>query len=191
MDIFKKRMKKINNYHNNLKNKIELLNFKTIQKAITLLEKTIKKNKWVYSCGNGGSAAISNHFHVDYLKGINQYSRKNSKFLSLCSNVETITAIANDFGYEHVFSHQLKIYLKKNDVLICISSSGNSKNIINALKFAKKNKNKTILLSGFDGGLASKLADINIHVNSKNYGIIEDCHQSIMHLISQKIAGIL
>ena len=184
-------MKKINNYHNNLKNKIELLNFKTIQKAITLLEKTIKKNKWVYSCGNGGSAAISNHFHVDYLKGINQYSRKNSKFLSLCSNVETITAIANDFGYEHVFSHQLKIYLKKNDVLICISSSGNSKNIINALKFAKKNKNKTILLSGFDGGLASKLADINIHVNSKNYGIIEDCHQSIMHLISQKIAGIL
>ena len=191
MDIFKKKMRKINNYHNNLKKKIEFLNFNTIQKAISLLEKTIKKNKWVYSCGNGGSAAISNHFHVDYLKGINQYSRKNSKFLSLCSNVETITAIANDFGYEHVFSHQLKIYLKKNDVLICISSSGNSKNIINALKFAKKNKNKTILLSGFDGGLASKLADINIHVNSKNYGIIEDCHQSIMHLISQKISGIL
>ena len=102
-----------------------------------------------------------------------------------------ISYYGKNFGYEHIYSKQLNIYLKTNDVLFCISSSGNSKNIINALKLAKKKKIKTILLSGFDGGKASKIADINIHINSKNYGIIEDCHQSIMHLISQKIAKII
>ena len=117
--------------------------------------------------------------------------KKKSRFLSLCSNIETITAIANDFGYEYIFSRQLNIYLKKNDVVFCISSSGNSKNIINALKLAKAKKIKSILLSGFDGGKASKIADININIKSNNYGIIEDCHQSIMHLISQKIAKII
>ncbi len=185
------KSKNLNSYYYNLTNKIKLIDTKQILKAIDTLEKAIKKNAFVYSCGNGGSAAIANHFHVDYLKGINQFTKKKSRFLSLCSNVETITAIANDFGYEHIFSKQLNIYLKTNDVLFCISSSGNSKNIINALKLAKKKKIKTILLSGFDGGQALKIADINIHVNSNNYGIVEDCHQSIMHLISQKISKII
>ncbi|OUU20681.1 MAG: hypothetical protein CBB97_17245 [Candidatus Endolissoclinum sp. TMED37] len=183
--------KEIRYYHNSLKKAVELINFEEVTRAINLLEKTIKKNSYIFSCGNGGSASISNHFQVDYLKGINQSTNKKSRIISLCSNVETITAIANDFGYEHVFANQLKIYSKKSDVLFCISSSGNSENIIQAIKIAKKKRLKAILLSGFDGGRASKLADINIHVPSKNYGIIEDCHQSIMHLICQKISKII
>ena len=185
------KSKNLNIYYDNLVNNIKNIDINQVLKAIKTLEKAIKRNAFVYSCGNGGSAAIANHFHVDYLKGINQFKKKKSRFLSLCSNIETITAIANDFGYEYIFSRQLNIYLKRNDVVFCISSSGNSKNIINALKLAKEKKIKSILLSGFDGGKASKIADININIKSNNYGIIEDCHQSIMHLISQKIAKII
>jgi len=182
-------MKKfLEEYFVSLKNKIHFINTKEIGKAISILEKTIKTNNFTFCCGNGGSAAISNHFQVDYLKGVNEMTGKKLRIVSLSSNIETITAIANDKGYENVFVDQFKIYSKKNDVLLCISSSGNSKNIIKVLQYAKKNKNITILLSGFDGGQAKKIADINIHIDSNNYGVIEDCHQSIMHSMAQYLS---
>ena len=117
------------------------------------------------------------------VKGYNYEKKFN--LISLSNNIEIITAISNDNSYEEIFSFQLSKYGVKNDLLIAISSSGNSKNIIKAMKIAKKIGIKTISLTGFNGGQAKKLADININVSSKNYGVIEDTHSFIMHSVTQ------
>ena len=109
------------------------------------------------------------------------------KIISLSSNLELITAISNDIKYDEIFSFQLARLANKDDCLITISASGNSKNIINVIKWAKANNLKTISLNGFDGGKAKKLSDFSVNVPSNNYGIIEDLHQSIMHILSQSI----
>jgi phosphoheptose isomerase len=100
-----------------------------------------------------------------------------------------LTACANDFGYEVSFSRQLAMGAKPGDLLICISSSGNSPNILAALRQANVMKLKTIAFTGFSGGEASRLADIKIHVAASNYGVVEDCHQALMHNIAQFIYG--
>ena len=141
-----------------------------------------KKNK-IFCIGNGGSASISNHFHCDIVKG-NNYKKK-FNFISLSSNIEIITAISNDISFEDIFSFQLSKYAHVGDLLIIISSSGNSKNIIKAIKLAKKLSMLTFSLTGFNGGQAKKLSKFNINVPSNNYGIIEDCHSFIMHTASQ------
>ena len=105
----------------------------------------------------------------------------------MSSNIELISAIANDIKYDDVFSFQLSRLASIGDCLITISSSGNSKNIINAIRWAKKNNIKTISLNGFDGGKAKNLSDYSINVPCNNYGIVEDLHQSIMHIISQSL----
>lgn len=144
----------------------------------------------VFVFGNGGSAAIAEHFTVDYNKGIWQDSRINTRAISLVSNVSTLTAFANDTNYAFVFSKQIDSYSPKgNGLAIAISSSGNSANILNGLEAAKRNNIPSIALVGFDGGnvKANKLADVIIHVNSNNYGIVEDSHMAILHSIIQKI----
>jgi phosphoheptose isomerase len=98
-----------------------------------------------------------------------------------------ITAIANDFKYEDVFSKQIEMFAKPQDVLVAVSSSGNSPNIINAINTAKQLGMNTIALVGFDGGEVSKLSDIVLHIKSNNYGVVEDCHQSLMHILAQHL----
>ena len=175
------------NYFEELSNHLKNIELKKLKQIINLINNTIKNSNFVFGCGNGGSAAISNHFEVDYIKGINEKSKKFSRFISLSSNPEVITAIANDRGYEYIFVDQFKVLAKSKDLIFCISSSGNSENIIEILKYGKKKKYKTILLSGFDGGLGKKIADYNIHINSNHYGIVEDCHQAIMHYITNEL----
>jgi phosphoheptose isomerase len=144
----------------------------------------------LYLMGNGGSAAIADHWVCDYMKGINDDTGTfpTVKAISLVSNGPLITALANDLGYETVFTGQLEYYrCDENDVVIAISSSGNSKNIINGLRRAKGFGATTIALTGFSGGEAAKMADISVHVPCNNYGIVEDCHMMILHAISQRI----
>lgn len=161
------------------------IDFNLMDKIIKLLEKTIKSNNTLFVCGNGGSSAISNHFVADYLK----YARTNTsikpRIISLSNNLETIMAISNDFNFNEVFSYQFESLAKRGDVLLTISSSGNSKNIIKVLKTAKKQNIKTISFSGFGGGNAHKIADLGIALKSKNYGIVEDLHHTLMHFICQ------
>ena len=147
-----------------------------------LIKKTSFKNN-IFCIGNGGSASISNHFVCDLVKGSN-YDKK-YKMISLSDNIEIITAISNDISYEEIFTFQLSKYANKNDLLIAISSSGKSKNIVKALQLANKMKLNTISLTGFNGGNAKKISNININVNSDNYGVIEDTHSFIMHSITQ------
>ncbi len=158
-----------------------------IEKAAELLEETYREGNMLFCCGNGGSAALANQMVCDHINAIRRGTDLRPRIASLCSNMETLTATANDSGYANVFVHALSSLAKPGDVLIAISSSGNSENIIRAIDWANGNGMRTIALTGFDGGHSAAIADINIHVPESNYGIVEDLHQSITHMLAQFI----
>ena len=107
--------------------------------------------------------------------------------ISLSATVELITAIANDVEYAEIFAHQLKNAARPGDVLVTISSSGDSENIVRALAWARDNGMTTIALSGFSGGRSAAVADISLHVAAENYGVVEDVHQALMHVLAQYV----
>ena len=147
----------LENYLNILSKSILSSNIENLEKSCKEILKRIRNKKTIYVCGNGGSAAIANHYVVDFLKFFKDKTNLKPKILSLSNNIETITAISNDINYKNVFSYQLDNYYNKGDLLILVSSSGNSKNIIELVKFAKKNKIQTIGFSGFNGGYLKKI----------------------------------
>ncbi|MDA0998025.1 MAG: SIS domain-containing protein [Proteobacteria bacterium] len=154
-------------------------------RAAALLKQAYGERRTVYACGNGGSAAISNHLHCDHMKGIQTDTHVRPRIVSLSSTIETITAIANDISYDDVFVYQLRTMADAGDVLITISSSGDSENVVRAAQWAKDNGVRVVALTGFSGGRTAKLADVNLHVVADNYGVIEDAHQSLMHILAQ------
>lgn len=182
-------MKYLKKYSKNFLKAYKKIDLKKIDNIENILIEKIKEKKNIFTCGNGGSASIANHFLCDFNKGIKISSKKKllPRVYSLSENVELITAISNDNDFSYIFEHQLENLSNKNDVLITFSCSGNSKNILNVLKFAKKKGIFTINLSGFSLKTKNKLADINYNIGIKNYGICEDIFQSIMHMISQSI----
>lgn len=153
--------------------------------AARCLQEAILAGQTIFSCGNGGSCAIANHLVCDYLKGIQNGTDLKPRVVSLSSNLEVITAVANDISYEDVFALQLRSLGRPGDVLIVVSSSGNSPNVVSALSWARENGLRTIAMTGFDGGNAKARAEIGLHVAADNYGVIEDVHQSLMHLLAQ------
>jgi phosphoheptose isomerase len=153
--------------------------------AADCLKQAIVADRVVFSCGNGGSCAISNHLLCDYLKGVRAGTNLKPRVTSLSANIELMTAIANDVCYDDIFSFQLSSLAKPGDVLLAISSSGNSPNILKALSWARENGLRTIAMTGFSGGEARRLAEIALHVEAENYGVIEDVHQSLMHMLAQ------
>lgn len=174
-------------YFKEFNNSFDASSRKNLKKIILFLEKKYQKKNNIYICGNGGSAAIANHFECDHKKILSETKKIKPRIISLCSNSALMTAISNDISYETVFKKQLEYLFKKDDVLITISSSGNSNNIIEVIKFAKKNKLKVISFTGFNGGRSKRLCDFNLHVNSNNYGVIENLHHAYMNIISQFI----
>ena len=172
-------------YLSDLVNSIKLSKIKQIEKASTKILQTVKKKGTIFVCGNGGSAAISNHYVCDYLKFLRQHTNLKPKVISLSSNLETITAISNDFSYDQIFKYQAESLFEKNDLVIVISSSGNSKNVKELVKYSKKKGVKIIGFSGFEGGYLKKYSDISIHIPADNYGISEDSHHILMHIILQ------
>ncbi len=138
----------------------------------------------IFFIGNGGSASTASHFANDLAIGTNSYD-KPFRVLSLTDNQPLITAVANDFGYDEIFVRQLKIYSKPGDVLVGISASGNSQNIIEAFEYANANKIKTVGLTAFDGGKMRQIANEGIHVQTdmKEYGPAEDAHMVLDHLV--------
>jgi len=154
--------------------------------AVTLAEAYVRGAR-VFSCGNGGSASIANHMQCDHMKGIRTATDLRPHVLSLSSNVELVTAIANDTDYENTFVYQLQSQSEPGDVLLAVSSSGRSPNIVRALTWARDQGLRTIALTGFDGGAARAVAEVSVHVDCTNYGIVEDLHQAIMHALAQFI----
>lgn len=158
-----------------------------LDQAATILQTAYTRGAWVFSCGNGGSAAIANHLQCDHVKGIRTATDLTPRVVSLSLSVELLTAIANDIAYEDVFVYQLQSQASAGDVLMAVSSSGRSANIVRALTWARDNGLHTIALTGFDGGDARTVADVSIHVDGANYGVVEDLHQAVMHALAQYI----
>ena len=153
--------------------------------AAEILNQAFARGAWLYVCGNGGSAAIANHLLCDFAKGIQTDTEILPRVISLSANLELITAIANDIAFEDCFVYQLRTAARPGDVLLTISSSGDSENVVRAVEWAGANGLQTIALTGFDGGRSARGAQVNIHVAGDNYGVVEDTHQSIMHIFSQ------
>ena len=184
-----KRILKSNEFYNQYINEkhdlLKKVDFKKLEKIINLIKKTIKKNNIIYSCGNGGSSSLADHLTCDFIKQTNNKTNLNLKSISLASNFSLISAISNDISFDEIFSFQVEKLCKKNDLLICFSVSGSSKNLLNAVEVAKKKKVKTISFTGFNGGKLSNFTDYNINFPMANYGIVEDCHVTMMHFLSQ------
>lgn len=158
-----------------------------LNRAGAILIDAYTRGAGVFSCGNGGSAAIANHLQCDHLKAVRTATDLTPRVLSLSANVELLTAIANDIAYEDVFAYQLQSQSEPGDVLIAVSSSGRSHNIVRALTWARDHGLRTIALTGFEGGDARVIAEVTIHVDGSNYGIVEDSHQAIMHILAQYV----
>ena len=158
-----------------------------IDRAAKVLNAAYDRDACVFVCGNGGSASIANHLQCDHVKGVRMGTDLRTRVMSLSTNVELFSAISNDMGYDSVFEFQLESQARPGDVLVVISSSGRSRNIVRALEWAAANDLETIALTGFDGSPAKELASVSIHVRSSNYGVVEDVHQACMHLLAQYV----
>ena len=158
-----------------------------LDRAAALITAAAQEGRRIYLCGNGGSAAIANHLVCDCLKGIRNESTLRPEVVSLSTTIELITAIGNDLGYDQIFSYQLESLGRPGDVLMAISSSGNSPNILAAIQAARAIGMTVIAMTGFDGGAAARMADVSLHVRAENYGLVEDVHQALMHLLAQFI----
>ena len=171
------------NYYSILSEKLKEVDINSINKIIDLLIKTNKQKNKILLFGNGASASIASHVSVDMTKILNFRSYN-------FNEANLITCFSNDYGYENWISKAIKSYSKPGDLIILISSSGKSKNIINAGKYAKKNKLNLITFSGFlKNNPLKKLGKINIWVNSKNYNIVETVHQTILLSIIDRLAA--
>jgi D-sedoheptulose 7-phosphate isomerase/D-glycero-D-manno-heptose 1,7-bisphosphate phosphatase len=155
--------------------------------AADILSDAYDRDAAVFACGNGGSASIANHLQCDHVKCVRNGTDLTTRVFSLSTNVELLSAIANDLSYEMVFKYQLQSFARPGDVLLAVSSSGRSPNIVRALEWANEHGMRTIALTGFSGGVARELATASVHVEADNYGIIEDAHQACMHLLAQYV----
>jgi D-sedoheptulose 7-phosphate isomerase len=191
IDIIYKKNKSFTdfaNYYVNYLNKV----FKSINnKELINLEKEFlrarSKNATIFIFGNGGSASTSatmaNDLGFDIFK---KTGKKGFKIICLNDNTSVLTAISNDVGYENVFINQLQIHYKKNDVVLMISASGNSANLIKAANWLKEKKGKILSILGFDGGILRKISDHSVLVKTEKgeYGIVEDVHLIINHILA-------
>ena len=162
---------------------LKLIDEKQIHQASDLIKKSLSDNNTIFWCGNGGSASQANHLSAELIGGM--YKDKNPPFKSVCLNVDTafITAWSNDDSFDNIFARQLESLAKSGDILIALSTSGNSKNIINAVQYCNENDIKIISLTGFDGGRLKDYSDININIPIKNTQRIQEMHILIGHII--------
>ena len=162
---------------------LKSLDINTINILMNAILDAYEKSANIYIFGNGGSASTASHFQNDFNKGISEHLEKKFNFVCLNDNIPTVLAIANDLGYENVFSFQLENKLKKDDLVIAISGSGNSANVLKAIEYAKSEGIKTIGITGYDGGKLAKMADISFNVKIDDMQITEDVHLILDHLM--------
>ena len=179
-------------YFDHLKKIFDKVDLMEINKFVELLLEARKSGATIFFIGNGGSAATASHFANDLAFGTNEYE-KPFKAMSITDNVSILTALGNDYGYNEIFIRQLKIYGEKGDVLVGISASGNSQNLINAFKYASTAGIKTVALTAFDGGKMREIANQGIHIptDKKEYGPAEDLHMILDHLISAYLTRLI
>ncbi len=159
------------------------LDVNAINEAMNLIMQAYEGRHTIYIFGNGGSSATASHWQNDFNKGISEYVDNKFRFQCLNDNVATVMAIANDIGFEEVFRFQLRGKLEEGDIVVAISGSGNSKNVLNAVEYAKECGNKVIGMTGYDGGRLKALSDVSLHVPVMSMQTTEDIHMVFDHLI--------
>ena len=169
----------IHDYFTDLQQVLNTMDTTTISDFINLMKEAAANGKKVYICGNGGSASTASHFAGDYNKGLKDY---NFDFICLSDNIPAMMAIANDISYDEIFRYQLKNKLTKDDIVIGISGSGNSKNVVLALEYALGCGAYTIGVTGYDGGKVKKLCDLSIHFPINDMQVVEDLHLILNHM---------
>lgn len=175
--------KDILNYIKLEKKVLDSLNIQNVSDAMNVIYEAYEKEATIYIFGNGGSSATASHYQNDFNKGLSENLKKKFRAVCLNNDLPTIMAIANDISFDEVFKYQLQGRIKSNDVIIALSGSGNSTNIIRAVEYAKKQGNKIIGLCGYSGGKLKELSDIAIHVKIDNMQITEDIHMILDHLM--------
>lgn len=179
----------IRNYIRKTKNILDAISHQEVMSAIETLYFAYQKKKQVFIFGNGGSASSASHFACDLGKESAIAGPARYKIISLNDNISLLSALANDFGYEDVFKEQLINLLRPSDVVIAISCSGNSPNVIKAIEYAKYRKAKVIGFFGFDGGKAKEIVDVCVTIKAankeKDFGLIESVHSLLFHLIPE------
>lgn len=170
-------------YFDNVVRTIDKMRVATIDEIVSVLLQAYDSSRMIYLFGNGGSAALASHFVCDLGKGATNGSSKRFKALAFTDNVPMMTAWANDARYEDIFAEQLSNFVQPNDVAFAISGSGNSPNVLKALKLARNSGAFTIGLTGFQGGSMKNLCDLCLIIPSDNMQIIEDLHLSVTHAV--------
>lgn len=162
---------------------INKLNLDEIEQAVTAIWDAYEREATIYICGNGGSAATSSHYVCDFNKGISENKDKKFKMICLSDNTASMMAIANDISYDEVFRYPLRNRLKSTDLLIGISGSGNSRNVINAVEYAKEVGCKVVGITGYDGGKLKQMADYHMDADVDDMQISEDIHMIFDHMM--------
>ncbi|HUI45142.1 MAG TPA: SIS domain-containing protein [Nitrospirota bacterium] len=173
----------IDQYLEKLQRTIDALDRRQLNKLAELLMDAYQRDANIFICGNGGSALTASHFACDLNKGASYGLEKRWRVIALTDNLATIMAYANDVSYDEVFVEQLKNFMKPKDVIIAISGSGNSVNVLKAIKYAREKGGMTIGLTGYDGGSLAKIANLALNANINDMQISEDIHMITSHLI--------
>lgn len=177
------------NYLEYLISLLKAVDLDSLELLINLILNARENNKYIFFIGNGGSAATASHFANDLSIGVKS-EKKPIKAISLTDNIPIITAIGNDYGFSEIFSRQLSAVGSKGDLLIAISASGNSENLVKAFETANKMGIATFAITAFDGGILNKIANYNLHINTglKEYGPAEDIHMIVDHLLNSYLS---
>jgi D-sedoheptulose 7-phosphate isomerase len=164
---------------------IQTLDFAMVDRIMEQLEAARVEGRKVFVIGNGGSASSASHWTCDFGKGVNVGDNKRFHMVSIVDHLPWVTALGNDISYDDIFVEPLKNLMEAGDLLIGLSVSGNSENIVRAFQYAKENGAKTISLIGNGAGKLSQLSDMTLVIPSGDYGIVEDVHMFVNHVISQ------
>ncbi len=170
-------------YKNEVLKAIETVDLAKVNQAIELFKDARAAGRHIFVCGNGGSASTASHFACDIVKGASYNRGQRFRIMALTDQIATLTAYANDVSYDCVFVEQLRNFAQPGDLVMCISGSGNSPNVIRAMEYANSIGCKTLALTGRDGGKLGPLAQLNIQVDAPHMGRIEDAHMIVCHMI--------
>jgi D-sedoheptulose 7-phosphate isomerase len=171
-------------YKADLLDAIQTIDLQGVQRVIELLAEARDRGGRIFVCGNGGSASTASHFATDIVKGASFGRDKRFRIMALTDSLPTITAYSNDISYDCVFAEQLKNFAQPGDVLIAVSGSGNSPNVLRAVEYAKSIGCRTVGLCGRDGGELGRSVEFRLQVSHPHMGRIEDGHLIILHMIS-------
>ncbi len=163
---------------------IDQIDIGRVEQATQWFREARDTSRNIFVCGNGGSSSTASHFTCDMVKGASYNRQSRFRIMALADSLATLTAYSNDVHYDAVFVEQLKNFAQPGDLVMCISGSGNSPNVLRAMEYANSIGCKTIALTGRDGGKLGPMAQLNIHVAAPHMGRIEDAHLVVCHMIA-------